>query len=311
MTAISRREALQKLAVGSVVPVAVTAGLTVLPETAHASEVVAPVGALGMLYDTTKCVGCKACVSACARVNDLAPDTRLDGLHQAPLDLNGYTKNIIKLYRPADGSAFSYVKQQCMHCIDPACVSACMFSGLTKDKGTGIISWNGSKCVGCRYCEIACPYSVPKFQWEKFNPKIVKCELCKDRIATGLQPGCTTVCPTGAVIYGKREDLLREAKRRLAANPGKYFENRVFGEEDGGGTQVLYLSHVAFEKIGLPTLGTESIPERLKWQHKLYKYLALPVALYAGMVGVMRGNWKHHITELKHEQEKTGLRPQL
>jgi Fe-S-cluster-containing dehydrogenase component len=310
---ISRREALQKLAKGTLPVIAAGCVSTAVPEVAHAAIAEegkqAPAGAVGLLYDASKCVGCKACVSACAQANDTPPDTRADGLHQAPSDLNWTTRNIIKLYKTADER--SYVKKQCMQCLDPACAAACMFHGLTKDEKTGIISWNGVKCVGCRYCEVACPFGVASFQWDGYNPKIVKCQLCDHRLAKGQQPGCTSVCPTGAVIFGKREDLLKEAKKRIAANPGKYYENRVYGEHDGGGTQSLILSHVAFSKIGLPTLNEESIPERLKWQHMLYKYLALPAVLYVTMAGVISKNFKHVEHELKEEQKNNGLRPQL
>lgn len=309
--AMTRREAFKNLAKGTLPILAAGCVSAALPEVAHAEEVPMPKGALGLLYDATKCVGCKSCMVACSQANDLKPDTRLDGLHQAPPDLNYFTKNIIKLYRTADGSDHSYFKQQCMHCADPACMTACMFGGLRKDATTGIVWWNGAKCVGCRYCEIACPFHIPTFQWDGFNPKIVKCELCRHRIAEGKEPGCTSVCPTQAVIYGKREDLLKEAKRRLAANPGRYFENRVYGETDGGGTQVLYLSRVSFDKLGLPALGEESVPERLKFQHKIYKWLALPAALYAGMVMFAGKNFKEHAHHLVDDQKKTGLRPQL
>lgn len=307
--AITRREAFKNLAKGSL-PI-LAAGCVSLPELAHAEEVPVPKGAIGLLYDATKCVGCKSCMVACSQANDLPPDTRIDGLHQAPPALNYFTKNIIKLYRTADGSDHSYFKQQCMHCADPACVTACMFGGLRKDKDTGIVWWLGSKCVGCRYCEIACPFHIPAFQWDGFNPKIVKCELCRERLGKGQEPGCTTVCPTQAVIYGRREDLLAEAKRRIAANPGRYFENRVYGETDGGGTQVLYLSRVGFDKLGLPDLGKNSIPSGLKYSHMLYKWMALPVALFAGMAIFANRNFKDHAHHLVEDQKKTGLRPQL
>jgi Fe-S-cluster-containing dehydrogenase component len=308
---MTRREAFKNLAKGSLPLLAAGCVSTVLPEVAHAEEAPMPKGALGLLYDATKCVGCKSCMVACNQANDLAPDTRTDGLHQAPAAVNSFTKNIIKLYRTADGSDHSYFKQQCMHCADPGCMAACMFGGLRKDKETGIVWWNGSLCVGCRYCEIACPFHIPAFTWDGFNPKITKCELCRERLGKGLQPGCTTVCPTQAVIYGRREDLLKEAKRRIFASPGRYFENKVYGEVDGGGTQVLYLSRVAFDKLGLPALGEDSIPERLKVQHAAYKWLALPIALYAGMVAFAGKNFKEHAHHLVEDQKKTGLRPQL
>jgi formate dehydrogenase beta subunit len=311
---ITRRDLLQKittggaaLAVGGTVSAATLTGVAFAEETAK----VLP-QAVGMLYDATRCIGCQTCVVACTKANDLTPDTRRDPLHQAPGDLNNHTKTIIKLYKAADGKEFSFVKQQCMHCIDPACAAACMFGGLKKDAKTGVVTWNGTVCVGCRYCEIACPFNVPKFRWEGFNPEIVKCEFCKERLAKGEQPACTEVCPKKAVIFGPREELMKEAKLRIAANPGKYFENRVYGEREAGGTQVLYLSHVAFDKLGLPQPGDESIPHKyLKWQKRLYSYLILPAGLYAVLVGTIRNNWKGHEEHMEEEEKTTGLRPQL
>lgn len=312
---LTRREALKKVATGSAAAVA-TAGLTTiaLPESAKAQETKAPPKhAVSLLYDTTRCIGCKSCVAACAEANNLKPDTSFSGgLYQAPTDLNAFTKNIIKLYKPADGSRWSYVKQQCMHCVDPTCVAGCSFFALTKNPDNGVVSWQGDKCMGCRYCEISCPYHVPKFQWRGFNPKIVKCEFCQDRLVAGKQPACTSVCPAQAVVFGAREELLAEAKRRIVASPNRYFENRVYGEFEGGGTQALYLAHVPFEKLGLPNIGTESIASKyMKWQRKLYSYLVVPTVLYATMVGVIRGSWNEHKHHMDEQQRNTGLRPQL
>jgi Fe-S-cluster-containing dehydrogenase component len=310
---ITRRELFHKITTGGAAIAAsggISAALTGVAQAEEAPQI--PPHALGMLYDATLCIGCQTCVVACTKANGLKPDNRRDPLHQAPGDLNNQTKTIIKLYKDPNGKEFSFVKQQCMHCIDPACVSACMFGGLKKDKNTGVVSWNGTYCVGCRYCEVACPYNVPKFRWEGFNPEIVKCELCKERLATGLEPACTTVCPKKAVIFGTREELLKKAKARIAANPGKYYEDRVFGEHEAGGAQVLYLSHVAFEKLGFPQPGNESIPQKyLKWQRRLYSYLVLPAGLYAVLAGTIRNNWKDHEEHMKKDEKATGLRAQL
>jgi len=311
---ITRRDLLRKISTGgAVVAVGSAVSPVVLSNVAHAEEqATAPPEAVGMLYDATRCIGCQTCVVACTQANGLVPDNRRDPLHQAPGDLNYRTKTIIKLYKEAAGNEFSYVKQQCMHCVDPACAAACMFGGLKKDAKTGVVTWNGSLCVGCRYCEVACPYNVPKFRWDGFNPEIVKCEFCKERLAQGKEPACTTVCPKKAVIFGKREQLLKEAKLRIAQNPGKYYQDRVFGEKEGGGTQVLYLSHVAFDKLGLPALSDESIPGKyLKWQKRLYSYLVLPACLYAGLVATIRKNWDEHKEHMEEEEKTTGLRPQL
>jgi formate dehydrogenase beta subunit len=305
---ISRREVLKSLGCGTAVVAAGAAGLG----SAQASEALtAPADALGLLYDATTCIGCKACVSACTTANGLIPDTeRSGGIWQMPSDLNAQTKNIIRLYSSADGTENSFIKRQCMHCIDPACVSGCPFGALVKGKN-GIVDWKANRCIGCRYCEISCPFDVPRFEWAKFNPKIVKCELCHERLADGKQPACTDVCPTGAVIFGTREQLLAEAKKRIAKNPGKYFENRVYGEYDLGGTQVLYLSHVAFDKLGLP-VGTESRAEYGSKVHRvLYKGMVIPAVVYAGLVAILRKRWNEHQEEAHQSEKSTGLPHQL
>ena len=272
---------------------AAAATLTAIPTAALArARKQAPSDAVGLLYDTTKCIGCKACVAACKETNNMPAD--IDGygggLYDAPEGLNEYTKNVIQLYK--EGDEQSFVKKQCMHCVDPACVGACMLGALRKGE-FGVVRYDVSKCVGCRYCEVACPFNVPKFQWAKVAPRIVKCELCKDRLAQGKQPACSEVCPRGAVIYGKYTDLLDEAHRRLDQNPGKYVP-KVYGEHELGGTQVLYLSHVDFEKLGFRFKDQKSVPHmQQSVQHGIYKGFAGPVALYALLGAVLfrnRGN---------------------
>lgn len=307
--AITRRELITTIAkAGGTAAVAVTVGT----ETLHAEETAIPSAAVGLLYDATICIGCKACVSACSEANDTPPDTRRDSLHQAPADLNDLTRNIIKLYKPADGSPPSFVKRQCMHCLDPACAAGCPFQALYKDKESGIVFWTANKCIGCRYCTITCPYHVPRFQWVGYNPRVTKCELCSTRLEKGLKPGCTSVCPTGAVIFGPRPVLLMEAKRRIRENPGRYYKNKVYGETDNGGTQSLYLARVPFDDLGLPELGVESVPEKtLRWQRRFYQYFAIPALLYAGLVNVIRKNLTGHEAEAHGRELETGLRAQL
>jgi Fe-S-cluster-containing dehydrogenase component len=240
-------------------------------------------------------------VEACRAANGLEPDTSgfADGLYQAPVDLSARAKNVIKVYREGERSAF--VKAQCMHCLDPACTSACMLGALKK-REKGIVSYDASLCIGCRYCQMVCPFNVPKFEWAKVAPKIVKCELCRHRLAEGKLPACVEVCPRGAVIYGTRADLLAEAKRRLAAHPDRYVP-KVYGEHDGGGTQCLYLAAVPFEKLGLPDLGTEPVPTVAHAvQHGIYKGFVAPVALYAALAAVLVRNRKRTAGEKPDEE---------
>jgi Fe-S-cluster-containing dehydrogenase component len=257
-----------------------------------------PTDAVGMLYDATRCIGCKTCVVACKQANDMPPDSAsTGGLYDAPIDLNSKTKNIIKQYQ--DGEKQSYMKAQCMHCVDPSCVNACMMGSLAK-RENGIVTWHGERCTGCRYCGIACPYGVPKYEFEKSFPRVIKCEMCSHRIAKGQIPACCEVCPRQAVIYGKYSGLVADAKKRLADFPDRYFP-KVFGLEDGGGTQVLYLSKagISFENLGLPDLGSDPVPELQQTiQHGIYQGFVAPVALFAVFGAVM---WRN-----RRAQEKAG-----
>ncbi len=302
---LSRRQLLKSIGSGAAVAAAGAATASASTATPEAPE-----DAIAMLYDTTLCIGCKACVSACTTANNLIPDSSLsDGLWQMPTDLNAQTKNII-LLADHEGET-SYVKRQCMHCVDPACVAGCPFSALTKSE-FGIVKWEPSQCIGCRYCEISCPFDVPRFEWTEFNPRIVKCEFCDHRLARGLEPACTEVCPVDAVIFGTRKQLLAEAHRRIGENPGKYYEDRVYGEGDLGGTQVLYLSHLPFNELGLPEVGDESRAYYGSKVHNVvYKGLAIPIAVYAVLVATVKRRYKVMEEEARREAEATGRPEEL
>lgn len=306
---VNRRDILKGLFGGTAIAGAVASAL---PVRGSETEVQPQADAVGLLYDATRCIGCRACMPACQNANGLKPDVgESGGLYMQPETLNAHTKNLIKLYVAADGHERSFIKQQCMHCVDPACVSGCPMNALQKGP-LGVVGWSPSLCIGCRYCQIACPFNVPKFEWDTINPKIVKCELCRHIVGTTqTQPACTKVCPSHAVIYGKRTDLLAEAHRRIKEHPGMYFQDRVYGEFEGGGTQCLILSHVDFAKLGLPALGKESGPAQVRQVSKfIYRSFLTPIVLYGGLAGVMHYRWKHHLIHSESPDHHEGDPPQ-
>ncbi len=252
-------------------------GSTLLPsELALASTRGDPTHHIAMLYDTTKCIGCRACQIACREWNETTVEKSSDGLYDAPLELSADTWTTINLYRDADEWAF--IKYGCMHCIEPACASACPVSALQKQEN-GAVTYNPKRCIGCRYCMVACPFHIPRAEWEDAIQVIAKCTLCHDRLINGDGPACAEACPAGALIWGERGELVAEAESRLAEHPDRYV-NYIYGKEDAGGTSVLYLSHVPFEKLGLPPLQHEGYPELSENTGKI----VIPSALVAAPV---------------------------
>jgi Fe-S-cluster-containing dehydrogenase component len=270
----------------------------VAPAEARTAKVSGP-DDLGLLFDATRCVGCRACSTACRDANDLKPDvaTIVGAPYDAPVDLNGTTLSVIKQW--SSDTTSGYFKAQCMHCADPACASVCMMGALHKGK-RGVVQYNVDRCVGCRNCQIACPFNVPKFQWSSASPRIIKCELCRHRWDQGKGPACADACPRGAVISGSRPALLAEAKRRLAATPSAY-QGGIYGETQGGGTACLYLSPVGFGPFGLPALGDQPAPALVETvQHAVYQGFVAPVALFGAFAFVA---WKNHRTSSAGQEE--------
>lgn len=208
-----------------------------------------------MLYDSTICIGCKACQVACKRRSNLPPVLDADKTHEAPTDLSADVWTLIKLYQGEQGTSF--VKAQCMHCIEPACVSVCPVAALEKTEA-GPVVYHAERCIGCRYCMAACPFYIPKAQWYSNSPKIQKCDFCADRLANGQNPACGDACPTGALIFGTRREMLDTAHSRVV-DETKYV-NHVYGEIEAGGTTMLYISGVSPFVLGLPDLGSRALP---------------------------------------------------
>jgi formate dehydrogenase iron-sulfur subunit len=190
-----------------------------------------------MLIDITLCIGCNSCQEACKKANGLP-----EGEEQK-LSATAYTA-----LEEHDGV---FVRRMCQHCESPTCVSVCPVGALEKTP-EGPVIYDESKCIGCRYCMQACPFQVPRYQWSSTYPRIEKCVFCHDRIMKGLPTACSEACPTGATKFGDRDDLIVEAFNRIHAEPTKYV-GKVYGQNEVGGTSILYISSVPFEQLGFKT----------------------------------------------------------
>jgi formate dehydrogenase iron-sulfur subunit len=243
----------------------------------------------GVLIDATACVGCRSCQRACKIANNLPSDGRETALSATTLTIVDF-KNIST---KADQPEIKPVKRQCMHCDEPACVSVCPVGALTKTS-SGAVTYDANLCIGCRYCMVACPFGVPKYNWDSPNPKINKCAQACMANGKSNQPACVQACPNKALAYGSRDELLTIAHTRIAENPTKYV-NQVYGENVIGGTSMLYLSSVPFEQLGFRTdLPNEPLPN-LTWnaQEKIPTVVATVAALLSGIA------WWTHRAESK------------
>jgi formate dehydrogenase iron-sulfur subunit len=202
-----------------------------------------------LLVDMTLCIGCNACQIACKEANGL-PDNEESSLTNTA-------------YTALEEHNEVYVRKMCQHCQDPTCVSVCPVGAFTKTP-EGPVLYDEEKCIGCRYCMQACPFQVPRYEWESTYPRVHKCIFCAPRLAQGLQPACAEACPTGATIFGEREELVRIAYERMAENPDTYVP-RIYGLNEVGGTSVLYLSSVPFEDLGFKTNLQQSALPVLTW----------------------------------------------
>jgi formate dehydrogenase iron-sulfur subunit len=195
-----------------------------------------------ILVDVTKCIGCRSCEQACKQ------------LHGFPLETEA--KLSVTALTVIEERGDKFVRRMCMHCQDPACASACLVGALKKT-AAGPVTYDASKCIGCRYCLVACPFSVPRYEWSKLVPYVKKCDMCAARQANGQPPACVEACPTGASIVGWRDEILEEAERRILA--GGYVKH-IYGSEEVGGTSVFFISDVPFEKLGFVAAPKQPMP---------------------------------------------------
>lgn len=215
---------------------------------------------VGVLVDTTRCVGCRMCEFACAHANGL-PKPDWDAEMGPRRDTSPKQWTVVQ--RHEVGGRVITVKRQCMHCLQPACTAACLTKAMYKTPD-GPVTWRSNKCMGCRYCMVSCPFDVPKFEYDSAVPRIQKCQLCFSRISHGEQPACVAACVGHALTFGRRGNLLDEARARIYGEPGRYVRH-IYGEEEAGGTSWLYLSAVPFEQLGFRTdLETAAYPTHTK-----------------------------------------------
>lgn len=202
------------------------------------------------LFDATRCIDCRACMVACSVENNIPMNkTRI---WVAGIGIKGEFPDLETASMVA----------HCMHCEYPDCMSACPVGAYTK-RPDGPVIYNPDVCIGCRYCMNACAFGVPHFDYDKGlvdGAFIDKCMMCTDRIDNGLEPACVATCPTDALEYGDRDELIARAHARIQAHPGRYIDY-VYGEHDKGGTSYLVISHVPFNELGLPEMGPEPINE--------------------------------------------------
>lgn len=227
---------------------------------------------VGLLIDLNRCIGCGACTLACQEINGLP-------VQEHPKKLTAENWAIVEQRGGLN------VRRQCMHCLDPTCVSVCPVTALQKTK-EGPVVYDASRCIGCRYCMLACPFGIPKYEWDNPLPKVQKCVMCYEkRVKDGLQPACAKACPTGATMFGERDELIRVAQARIERHPDKYVDH-IYGLTEAGGTSVLYLSPVPFADLGFPSVEDESYP-KLTW-NILTK---IPSILSVGAVALVGIYW--------------------
>lgn len=265
-----------------------------LPLGADASDAPGAASGCGMLVDTTECIGCRKCEFACARANDLshAPlesyeDTSVFDTRRR-MTADAYT--VVNRYPDAaNPEKPTFVKVNCMHCLKPACASACIVGALHRQEN-GMVTYDAGKCLGCRYCMIACPFQVPAYEYDNaLTPVVSKCSFCFDRVTSeNKPPACAEMCPPNALMFGERNKLLQLAHEKIATNPDRYVPH-VYGETEVGGTAWLYLAGRPFADLDLRAFSGKPVPELTETiQHNVFKFGLPPVLLYGLLCTAMK-----------------------
>jgi Fe-S-cluster-containing dehydrogenase component len=250
-----------------------------------------------VLYDSTMCIGCMSCEFACAEAYGFpepVDEPKIDVVRKT----NENRRGVINLFNTSKGEM--YMRNQCMHCSEPACVAACLTKAMYKTK-EGPVIWREEKCMGCRYCMVSCPFDVPKFEYHSSNPKIEKCTMCFEKQQKGEKPACVSNCPAEALIFGTRKELLEIARKRIVENPDNYYPH-IYGEHEAGGTSFLILSAVPANELGLKTnLQNQSYPKLTKGF--LYSVPAVFVLLPTFLLGLYEATKRNRLNENNEDEQ--------
>jgi formate dehydrogenase iron-sulfur subunit len=246
----------------------------------------------GILFDMINCSGCRRCIAACMEGHGFEGDPdEVDDL-----SATAYTSMVVEDDYP--------LRNMCRHCLSPSCVSVCPVGALIK-QDLGPVTWDADRCLGCRYCMVACPFNVPRYEWHSRTPKVQKCDMCFARIAEGKLPLCAEACPNEATVFGDRDELLALARERIRENPDEYHDH-IYGATEIGGTSVMFLTPAPVERLGYhERLGTTPLPQRTMTVLK-----HVPGVLVCGGTAIMALWW---ITKRRNEVAAVehGLQPRF
>lgn len=261
-----------------------------------------PGDGIGVLVDTTECIGCRKCEFACDRQHNLTgrPLEDFEDFsvfdQRRRMDAKAYT--VVNSFPGKSNVDMPVtVKMQCLHCLKPACASACLVRALER-QANGAVTYDADKCIGCRYCMVACPFQVPGYEYDNpLTPMVRKCDFCFERVTKENKiPACCEICPPMCLTFGKREELLAVAHAKIAERPDRYVHH-IYGEHEVGGTSWLYLAPKEFAALGFPELSEVPVPSLTEnIQHNVFKFGLPPLLLYGLLAAAMKvlGEHSHH-----------------
>ncbi len=245
------------------------------------------------LIDESKCIGCKACQVACMTWNDLRDTVGVNvGTYDNPVDLTAESWTVMRFYEvePQENHLQWLIRKDgCMHCADPGCLKACPAPGAIVQHSNGIVDFVQDHCIGCGYCIIGCPFDIPRIS-DKDN-KAYKCTLCSDRVNVGLEPACVKTCPTGAITFGAKDDMVAYGHARVRQLQERgHSQAGLYDPQGVGGTHVMYILRDASQ----PELQELPADPRVSPTVGFWKGLAKPIAL-AGVALAFLGGFFHYM----------------